>query len=228
MTPHILNPSEITEEDLLEIWAGTEQNLAYREVPPAQEIAPERALKSIQPREKAPEEKPKEEAEPTPAEEEEEKEAEEKEPEEKKPEEKPPSEATLSLSPPTSMVFRGQEISLSIQISRAENLGQIAFELSFDPAILEGIEVGAGEFMQQGEAKISFERQFSKEKGSLRVKLARLGIETGAKGDGTLITFKLKSLAPGISPISFSQVEAYDSQSKPIAVRFSPGQVEVR
>jgi len=219
MTPHILRVSEITREDLMEIWAGTEVNLAYRELPPVKAIGAESPLKEVEPDKEV----PGGEIGPAQPELEEEEEAVGEEIEEG-----PPSEVLVFPEPATSSVFRDEEFSLSIQISQAENIGQIAFELSYDPEILEGIEARAGNFMQQDGVNITFEREFNQEEGLLRVRIARLGSKAGAGGQGSLVIVRFKSLSAGISPVTFSTAEAYDPESKHIAITFSNGRVEVR
>lgn len=221
MTPHILRVSEISQEDLMEIWAGTETQLAFRELPPTRALGPE----SISKEEREPDkEVPSRESRPPQPElsEEEQKAAEEER------EESPPPEALVFPEPAASALFRDEEFSLSIQISQAENVGQIAFELSYDPKILEGIETQAGDFMQQDGINIAFEREIRQEEGLVRIRIGRLGSEAGAAGEGTLVIVRFRALSAGISPLAFSAVEAYDQESKPIAITISNGRVEVR
>ncbi len=227
MTPHILRTSEITEEDLKEIWAGTEQNLAYRGVPPATEISPERPVREIPPERRRPPIEPElteEEREEAMEEELTEEMAE----EEEEMEETPPSETLIYPAPSTSTVLRDKEFMISIQISQAAAIGQIEFELSYNSEVIEGIEARAGDFMQQDGAKITLEREFSQEMGLVRIKIARLADEKGATGNGSLVVLRFRSLATGESPLDFSFIDAYDPESQPLQIRFSNGRVEVR
>jgi general secretion pathway protein D len=212
MTPHILRTSEITEEDLKEIWAGTEQNLEYRGAPPATEISAERPVREIPP------ESRRLPIEPELAEEGREEEM----------EETPPSETMIYPAPSTSTVLRDKEFMISIQVSQAAAIGQIEFELFYNSEIIEGIEARAGDFMQQDGTKITFEREFSQEMGLVRIKIARLADEKGATGNGSLVVLRFRSLATGVSPLDFSFIDAYNPESQPIQIRFSNGRVEVR
>lgn len=222
MTPHILRTSEITRGDLDEIWAGTEQNLEYRGAPPAVEISPESPVREIPPERRRPP------IEPQLMEEEQEEEMKEELGEEVVEEEAPPSETLVFPAPSTSTVLRDKEFMVAIQISQAQALGQVEFELSYDSSIIEGIEARAGDFMQQDGAKIAFEREFSQEMGSVRIKIARLADEKGATGNGALVVLRFKSLAAGTSPLDFSFIDAYDAKSQPLPIKFSNGRVEVR
>jgi len=211
ITPHIIKTPDITEEDLREIWAGTERVIAYKEASPVTALE-ERGVAEEEPT--PPSEAPPEaerETEPKP---------------EDRGEELAP--ATVSITPTTLIVFQGESFSVDITIDNASNVGHVPFNLSFDPKVLQIVDVTMGPFLEMDGAQVSFVRDYDDRGGQLRVSLARLGIDTGMDGSGVLCTVVFKALGLGSTEIAFSNNSVRDANADPLPANFVPARVQVQ
>lgn len=231
MTPHIIKTPDITEEDLRAIWTGTERAMAYKEEPPVATLEEVGEVKEEIEEKKPPAE------EPPPAQEEEEEEppaAEEPPPDEEQAEEEPEqrgeeaSPATVSITPAALIVFQGETFSVNISIDNARNVGHVPFNLSFEPKVLQIVDVTMGSFLEKDSAQVSFVRDYDNKGGQLRVSLARLGKDIGVNGSGILCTVVFKAVGLGSTEVAFSNNSVRDAKSTPLPASFVPARVQVQ
>ncbi len=232
MTPHIIKTPNITEEDLRAIWAGTERAMVYREAPPISTLEERAVREEIEAAaEKPPAKKPapteKEKEEETPPAEKPPPEEEEAEPEpEEKGEELTPAEVTIT--PASLIVFREERFSVNINLDNARNVGHVPFNLSFNPDVLQIVEVTMGALLGKDGAQVSFVRDYDNKAGQLRVSLARLGKETGVDGSGILCTVVFKAVGAGSTDIVFSNNSVRDATSNTLPANFVPAKIQVQ
>lgn len=232
MTPHIIKTPNITEEDLRAIWAGTERAMVYREAPPITELEERAVREEIEAAgEKPPEEKQapakKETEEETPPSEEPPPEEEEAEPEpEERGEELTPAE--VSITPASLIVFQEERFSVNVNIDNARNVGHVPFNLSFNPDVLQIVDVTMGALLGKDGAQVSFVRDYDNKAGQLRVSLARLGKETGVDGSGILCTVVFKAVGAGSTDIVFSNNSVRDATSNTLPANFVPAKIQVQ
>jgi hypothetical protein len=89
-------------------------------------------------------------------------------------------------------------------------------------------EVQHGGFLSGGTQEIAIVYQPFKDKGQAIISATRRPNTPGVSGSGTLIGIVVKGLAPGSSTLSIVQVNAKDSQQKPIPLVTSEGTVQVQ
>ena len=211
MTPHIIKTPDITEEDLREIWAGTEGAIVYKEAPPITTLEGREVVE-----EKPPAEEPAPAREAAP------------EAERAEPELEEPSPATVSITPANLIVFQGERFSVNINIDNAVNVGHVPFNLSFDPEVLQIVEVVMGPFLGKDGVQVSFVRDYEDRGGELRVSLARLGSETGVDGSGILCTVVFKAVGLGSTELVFSNNSVRDAAANTLPASFVPARVQVQ
>lgn len=111
---------------------------------------------------------------------------------------------TVSLSPSTLQISRNSNFSLTLNISSVNNLFGLAFDLDFNPNLIDFISANEGNFLNQG-CQTSL-MTAENPPGKLIFGYTRLGASCGGiSGSGTLATLNFVSLnQTGTSAISFS------------------------
>jgi general secretion pathway protein D len=113
-------------------------------------------------------------------------------------------------------------------ISDAHDLFSIPILLQYDPAIIRIEEVRNGGFLSGGTQEIAIVQRVDQEKGQAIVSATRQPNSSGVNGSGTLLGLVIQAIAPGTSRIQILQVDARDSQQKPIAVAFREASIQVQ
>jgi len=95
------------------------------------------------------------------------------------------------------------------------DLFSIPLLLQYNPAVISVEEAQHGGFLSGGTQEIAIVQRVDKEHGKPSSPL-RAGRILRSERSGTLIGIVIKALAPGSSNLSIVQVNAKDSQQKPI------------
>jgi general secretion pathway protein D len=117
--------------------------------------------------------------------------------------------STLNLSP-------GQTATLGVEVDNVSDLFSVPMMLQYNPAVISVEEVRHGEFLSGGTQEIALVQRVDKEHGTAIISATRQPNTPGVNGSGTLLGVVVKALGPGTSTISIVQVNAKDSQQKPI------------
>jgi len=117
--------------------------------------------------------------------------------------------ATLNLSP-------GQTATVGIVVENVTDLFSVPMLLQYNPAVISIEEVRHGGFLSGGTQEIAIVQRVDKEHGQAIISATRQPNTPGVNGNGTLLGVVIKALAPGTSNLSIVQVNAKDSQQKPI------------
>ena len=116
---------------------------------------------------------------------------------------------TMNLSP-------GQTATLSVAIDNVTDLFSVPMLLQYNPAVISIEEVRHGGFLSDGGQDIAIVQRVDKEHGQAIISATRQPNTPGVNGSGTLLGVVVKALATGTSTLSIVQVNAKDSQLKPI------------
>ena len=123
-----------------------------------------------------------------------------------------PKEAPSSGTPKvmiftdTSPVDTGDSLTASVEIEGVEDTFYAAFDLTYDPTIVEYQSATEGKFLSRnGADPTSFQvAQDQTGSGRLTVGVTRLGNIGPVSGSGSLLTLHFKAVGPGTSPLSLS------------------------
>lgn len=127
---------------------------------------------------------------------------------------------TVNLSP-------GQTATLGIAVDNVSDLFSVPMMLQYNPAIISIEEVRHGEFLSGGTQDIAIVQRVDKEHGQAIISATRQPNTPGVSGSGTLLGLVVKGLLPGTSTISIVQINAKDSQQKPIPLVTNEATVRV-
>jgi len=230
MTPHIVRMPDWTKKNLTTLYSGTETNVSVKRdssirTPEAQ---PATQVPASQPSGKPPL------ANPTPA-------LAIPNGNAGMPQPAPPgtspsgAPAKMKFEPQSMALKVGQEATVAIAVDGVTDLFSIPLLLQYNPAVIsiEEVEQAAGEggkggFLSGGTQEIAIVDRIDKDKGQAIVSATRQPNTPGVTGSGTLLALKIKALAPGNSNISIVQVNAKDSQQRPIPLITTEATLQVQ
>jgi general secretion pathway protein D len=127
-----------------------------------------------------------------------------------------PSAPKLRFQPSTLNLSPGQTATVGIVVENVNDLFSVPMLLQYNPAVISIEEVRHGGFLSGGTQEIAIVQRVDKEHGQALISATRQPNTPGANGNGTLLGVVIKALAPGTSNVSIVQVNAKDSQQKPI------------
>lgn len=127
----------------------------------------------------------------------------------------------IFITPFTSNYAKDNEFIIKVDISTQEKIYAAEFTLTFNPEILEILEVNEKDFLKQDGTSTSLqicEQGFrelcpiiNNTDGLAGVSNTRLGITTGVTGQGSLVEIKFKAKNSGSSDLTLSNVNIVDS-----------------
>jgi general secretion pathway protein D len=129
--------------------------------------------------------------------------------------------ASLNLAP-------GQTATIGVVVENVTDLFSVPMLLQYNQAIISVEEVRHGGFLSGGTQEIALVQRVDKEHGQAIISATRQPNTPGVNGTGTLLGVVVKALAPGTTSISIVQVNAKDSQQKPIQLVTSEATLRVQ
>jgi general secretion pathway protein D len=127
----------------------------------------------------------------------------------------------LNLSP-------GQTATIGVVVENVNDLYSVPMLLQYNPAIISVEEVRHGGFLSGGTQEIAIVQRVDKEHGQAIISATRQPNTPGVNGSGTLLGVVVKALAAGTTNLSIVQVNAKDSQQKPIPLVTSEATLRVQ
>jgi general secretion pathway protein D len=136
--------------------------------------------------------------------------------------------AKIRFEPNTLSLKAGQTATIGVVVENVNDLYSIPMLLQYNPAVISVEEVQHGGFLSGGTQEIAIVQRVDKEHGQAIISATRQPNTPGVSGSGTLIGVVIKALAPGSSNLSIVQVNAKDSQQKPIPMVTSEASLQVQ
>jgi len=124
--------------------------------------------------------------------------------------------ARVRFEPQSLTLKTGQSVTIGVVVDNVNDLFSIPLLLQYNPAVISVEEVEHGSFLSGGTQEIAIVQRVDKERGQAIISATRQPNTPGVNGSGTLMGIVIKALAPGSSNLSIVQVNAKDSQQKPI------------
>lgn len=88
----------------------------------------------------------------------------------------------------------GEQFKVALKMKTDGGVRSLPFQLGFDPAVLQVVDVAEGPFFKQGEGKTSISSNVDMTMGKVFVSVVRAGVD-GARGDDNVVVLTLKALA---------------------------------
>jgi general secretion pathway protein D len=126
--------------------------------------------------------------------------------------------ASLQFEPGTAALKVGETSTIGVSVQNVQDLYSIPMLVQFNPAVISIEDVRQGGFLSGGTQEVAIVERVDKERGQAIISATRMPNTPGVSGSGTLVGIVVKALAPGNSQLSIVQVNAKDSQQRPIQV----------
>ena len=136
--------------------------------------------------------------------------------------------ASLQFEPGTASLKVGESSTIGVTVQNVQDLYSIPMLLQFNPAVISVEDVRQGGFLSGGTQEVAIVERVDKERGQAIISATRMPNTPGVSGSGTLVGIVIKGLAPGNSQLSIVQVNAKDSQQRPIQVVTGEATVRVQ
>ncbi|MFZ0921932.1 MAG: cohesin domain-containing protein, partial [Candidatus Acidiferrales bacterium] len=135
---------------------------------------------------------------------------------------------TLQFQPSTLSLKPGDTMTIGLSVDNAHDLYSIPMLLQYNPAVIQVEDIRNGGFLSGGTQEIAIVHQEDPQKGQVVVSATRRPNTPGISGTGTLIGIVIKAIAPGTSQLQVLQVNARDSQQRPIAMTSGSASIQVQ
>jgi hypothetical protein len=134
-------------------------------------------------------------------------------------------DTTLSIAPASQKVAMGNTVTTDVMVEDVANLYTFEFELSFDPALVEGVQVEPGGFLSPD---WELQNTIDNDDGLLIYALSQLNPTEPVTGSGALATITWRGVATGTSPITLTHQELYHpGGGAPISATIQNGEIVV-
>jgi general secretion pathway protein D len=131
--------------------------------------------------------------------------------------------AQIRFEPRSLSLKVGQSQTIGVVVENVKDLFSIPFLLQYNPTVISVEEVQHGGFLSGGTQEIAIvcsgcrtPNRSDKDHGQAIISATRQPNTAGVSGTGTIMGIVVKAIGPGASNLSIVQVNAKDSQQKPI------------
>ena len=143
--------------------------------------------------------------------------------------------AQIRFEPKSLTLKVGQQQTIGVVVENVNDLFSIPFLLQYDSAVVSVEEVQHGGFLSGGNQEIAIvcsgcgaASRTDKQRGQAIISATRQPNTAGVSGTGTIMGIVVKAIAPGATNLSIVQVNAKDSQQKPIALVTGEASLQVQ
>jgi general secretion pathway protein D len=141
----------------------------------------------------------------------------------------PPSgTASLGFEPAQISLKAGETTTIGVVVQGAQDLYSIPMLMQYDPKVISVEDVRQGGFLSGGQQPIAVVQRVDKERGQAIVSGTRMPNTPGVSGNGTIFGLVVRGVAPGTSTLSILQVNARDSQQRPLQLVTNEASVKVQ
>jgi general secretion pathway protein D len=139
-----------------------------------------------------------------------------------------PRMARIRFEPAALTLKPGEMATVGLVVEDVKDLYSIPLLLQFDPAVVSVEEVRHGGFLSGGTQEIAIVQRIDREKGQAIVSATRQPNTPGVNGTGTLVGVVIRGVAAGSSTLQVVQVNARDSQGRPLPFVSSEARITVQ
>ena len=201
LTPHVVRMPSISAEDLRTLASGTDANVRVYE-----QNVEQAGAQSAAPSAAAPAAGTNQNANQAPA----------------------AGAANLSFQPENISLKTGGTTTVNLLVNDVHDLFSIPLLLQYNPAVIQVEDIKNGGFLSGGTQEIAIVHQENPQQGQAVVSATRKPNTPGISGTGALIGIVIRAIGPGTSPLQVLQVNARDSQQKPIALTSGTATIQVQ
>ena len=124
--------------------------------------------------------------------------------------------AVLAFEPASVSLKAGETTTIGVVVQGAQDLYSIPMLMQYDPKVISVEDVRQGGFLSGGQQPLAVVQRVDKERGQAIVSATRMPNTPGISGSGTIFGVVVRGVAAGSSTLSIVQVNARDSQQRPL------------
>ena len=136
--------------------------------------------------------------------------------------------ARLRFDPQGLTLAPGQTATVSVAVDNVNDLYSIPMMLQYDPAVISIEDIQHGTFLSAGNQEIAIVQGGDKAKGQVMIAATRQPNTPGVSGSGTLLGVVIRAVGQGATNLSIVQVNAKDSQQKPLPLVTTEANIQVK
>jgi len=140
----------------------------------------------------------------------------------------PPSATSFGFDPPSITQTNGATFTVNVTIAGAQNAYSIPFQVTYDPKILQVVNVSNGSFLSQDGQAVALVHRDDDSSGTLQITATRPPGTTGVSGQGTVVTVTFMAKASGQSTLAISRGGTRDPGMQPTLVAGANASVTIQ
>ena len=122
----------------------------------------------------------------------------------------------------------GSTFTVNVLLSGAQNVYSVPLQVSYDPKVLQVVNVSNGGFLSQDGQAVSLVHRDDESTGALQITATRPPGSGGVSGQGSVITLTFMAKAAGQSAITIARGGARDPGMQPVPVAGAVANVTVQ
>jgi general secretion pathway protein D len=140
----------------------------------------------------------------------------------------PAGPASFLFDPAAITQQAGATFAVNIQLNGAQNVYSVPLQVSYDPKVLQVVNVSNGGFLSQDGQAVALVHRNDDQTGTLQVTATRPPGSSGISGQGNVVTLTFLAKAPGQSTLTISKGGARDPGMQALPVAGSVATVTVQ
>jgi len=134
----------------------------------------------------------------------------------------------LFLNPANFEGPRNRDLRININISTDDEIGNMSFNVSFNPQVLELNQVNAGGYVQQFGKNPSFLSNIDNASGMCTIGFSSPEVSKGFKGRGRIATLVFRAKDQGESTVTVSAVSANSPRGRAVSFETRQSRIAIR
>jgi general secretion pathway protein D len=140
----------------------------------------------------------------------------------------PGSPASFSFDPPTIVQKTGATFTVNVVLTGAQNAYSVPLQVSYDPKILQVVNVSNGSFLSQDGQAVALVHRDDDSTGTLQITATRPPGAPGVSGQGAVVTLTFMAKAPGQALLTILRGGARDPGMQALPVAGAAATVQIQ
>jgi general secretion pathway protein D len=136
--------------------------------------------------------------------------------------------ASFGFDPPNIAQPKGATFAVNVVLNGAQNAYSIPLQISYDPKILQVVNVSNGTLLSQDGQAVALVHRDDDTTGTLQITATRPPGATGVSGQGTVVTLTFMAKSPGQSSLTISKGGTRDPGMQPTLVAGATASVTIQ
>jgi len=139
-----------------------------------------------------------------------------------------PASASFGFDPPTINQHAGSTFTVNVLLNGAQNVSSVPLELSYDPKLLQVVNVSNGGLLAQDGQIVTVTHREDDSSGVMHVTAARPPGASGISGQGTVVTLTFMAKAAGQGSLTIGRGGARDPAMQAVPVNGAAATVTIQ